>query len=252
MNFIKNILGRIFALWAIIVFSGTLLIIIIPVWIISSQPEPKKTIALFKIFIVWMKLFFVLIGVRRIFKGRENFKKGQNYIVICNHRSFMDVPLSSPGIPGANKTIAKAGMARIPLFGLIYKSGSVLVDRKSEQSRKASYSKMKEVLGMGLHMCLYPEGTRNKTAEPLQRFHDGAFRLAIDTQKPIIPAVIFYTSIVLPRNKTFYFWPHKVEMHFLPPITVKDRTVEDIKVEAFDEMKNYYTANVASNKNLQQ
>ena len=111
---------------------------------------------------------------------------------------------------------------------------------------------MKEVLGMGLHMCLYREGTRNKTAEPLQRFHDGAFRLAIDTQKPIIPAVIFYTSIVLPRNKTFYFWPHKVEMHFLPPITVKYRTVEDIKVEAFDEMKNYYTDNVASNKNLQQ
>ena len=65
----------------------------------------------------------------------------------------MDVPLSSPGIPGANKTIAKAGMAKIPLFGLIYKSGSVLVDRKNEQSRKASYSKMKEVLALGLHMC---------------------------------------------------------------------------------------------------
>ena len=246
MNFIKNILGRLFALWALIVFSGTLLIIIIPVWAISSRPEPQKTIALFKIFIVWMKAFFVLTGVRRIFKGRENFKKGQNYIVICNHRSFMDVPLSSPGIPGANKTIAKADMARIPLFGLIYKSGSVLVDRKSEQSRKASYSKMKEVLGIGLHMCLYPEGTRNKTAEPLQRFHDGAFRLAIDTQKPIIPAVIFYTDIVLPRNKTFYFWPHKVEMHFLVPIAVKDRTLEDIKREAFETMKNYYTAKISN------
>jgi len=245
MNFIKNILGRLFALWALIVFSGTLLLILIPVWVISFRPEPQKTIALFKIFLVWMKLFFVLTGVRRIFRGRDNFKKGQNYIVICNHRSFMDVPLSSPGIPGANKTIAKAGMARIQLFGLIYKSGSVLVDRKSEQSRKASYSRMKEVLGMGLHMCLYPEGTRNKTEEPLQRFHDGAFRLAIDTQKPIIPAVILYTSIVLPRNKTFYFWPHKVEMHFLPPIAVEGRTLENIKEEAFEKMKNYYTANIA-------
>src|SRR5687768_99711 len=243
MNFIKNILGRLFALWALIVFSGTLLITIIPVWAISFWPEPKKTIALFKIFIVWMKAFFVLTGVRRIFKGKGNFKKGRNYVVICNHRSFMDVPLSSPGIPGANKTIAKAGMARIPLFGLIYKSGSVLVDRKSEQSRKASYAKMKEVLQMGLHMCLYPEGTRNKTTEPLQRFHDGAFRLALDTQKQIIPAVIFYTNIVLPRNKTFYFWPHKVEMHFLPPIEVNGRTVEAIKQQAFETMKTYYLSN---------
>ena len=242
MNFIKNILGRLFAFWALLVFSITLLFIAIPVWLISFQPEPKKTISIFKIFIVWMKVFFVLTGVKRIFKGKEHFKKGENYIVICNHRSFMDVPLSSPGIPGANKTIAKAGMAKIPLFGLIYKSGSVLVDRKSEQSRKASYTKMKEVLQMGLHMCLYPEGTRNKTNEPLQRFHDGAFKLAVETQKQIIPAVIFYTNIVLPRNKTFYFWPHKVEMHFLEAIPVKDRLAEDIKQEAFEKIRDYYTA----------
>lgn len=242
MNFIKNILGRVFAFWALLVFSGTLLFIAIPVWLISFQPEPKKTISIFKIFIIWMKVFFVLTGVKRIFKGKEHFKKGENYIVICNHRSFMDVPLSSPGIPGANKTIAKSGMAKIPLFGLIYKSGSVLVDRKSEQSRKASYTKMKEVLQMGLHMCLYPEGTRNKTNKPLQRFHDGAFKLAVETQKQIIPAVIFYTNIVLPRNKTFYFWPHKVEMHFLEAIPVKDRLAEDIKQEAFEKIRDYYTA----------
>jgi 1-acyl-sn-glycerol-3-phosphate acyltransferase len=240
MNFIKNILGRVFAFWALLVFTVTLLLIIIPVWITGLQPEPKRTISLFRIFLVWMKIFFVLTGVKRKFKGTENFKKGENYIVICNHRSFMDIPLSSPGIPGANKTIAKASMARIPLFGLIYKSGSVLVDRKNEQSRKESYTKMKEVLRMGLHMCLYPEGTRNKTSEPLQRFHDGAFRLAIDTQKEIIPAVIFYTSIVLPRNKTFYFWPHKVEMHFLPPVSPQNRTIESIKEEAFEKMKEYY------------
>lgn len=244
MNFIKNILARIFALWALIVFVATLLIILPAVWIISSQSEPKRTISLFKIFIVWMKVFFVFTGVRRIFKGKTHFKKGENYIVICNHRSFMDVPLSSPGIPGANKTIAKAGMAKIPLFGLIYKSGSVLVDRKSEQSRKKSYNKMKEVLALGLHMCLYPEGTRNRTAEPLQRFHDGAFRLAVETKKQIIPAVIFYTNIVMPRNKTFYYWPHKVEMHFLPPIQVEGRIVEELKEEAFEKMKSHYVAHL--------
>lgn len=247
MNLIKNILGRFFALWALIVFVTTLLFILPFVWITSGQPEPKRTISLFKIFIVWMKVFFVCTGVRRIFKGKEHFKKGENYIVICNHRSFMDVPLSSPGIPGANKTIAKSSMAKIPLFGSIYKTGSVLVDRKNEQSRKASYAKMKDVLAMGLHMCLYPEGTRNKTSEPLQRFHDGAFRLAIDTKKQIIPTVIFYTSIVMPRNKTFYFWPHKVEMHFLPPIQIEAKTVEELREEAFEKMKAYYVNRLQNN-----
>ena len=187
-----------------------------------------------------MKFFFVFSGVKRVFKGKENFKRDENYIVICNHNSFMDVPLASPGIPGANKTIAKVEMSRIPLFGTIYKSGSVLVDRKSEQSRKSSYLRMKEVLAIGLHMCIYPEGTRNKTKEPLQRFHDGAFRLAKDTQKSVIPAVIFYTNKVLPRNKTFYFWPHRVEMHFLPPISPENLTVEELKQKAFDVMKDYY------------
>ena len=57
----------------------------------------------------------------------------------------MDVPVSSPAIPHGNKTIAKAEMAKIPVFSTIYKSGSILVDRKSESSRIESYSKMKEV-----------------------------------------------------------------------------------------------------------
>ena len=240
MNLIKNILGRIFALWGLLVFASSLLVILIPVWLTSFQPEPRRTIIIFRIFKVWMKFFFVFSGVKRVFKGKENFKRDENYIVICNHNSFMDVPLASPGIPGANKTIAKVEMSRIPLFGTIYKSGSVLVDRKSEQSRKTSYLRMKEVLAIGLHMCIYPEGTRNKTKEPLQRFHDGAFRLAKDTQKPVIPAVIFYTNKVLPRNKTFYFWPHRVEMHFLPPISPENLTVEELKQKAFDVMKDYY------------
>ena len=243
MKLIRNILGRLFALWAAIVFISSLLVVLLPIWIISFQPEPKRTVNIFKIFHVWMKFFFVLSGVKRIFKGKEHFRKGENYIVICNHNSFMDVPLSSPGIPGANKTIAKIEMSRIPLFGTIYKTGSVLVDRKSEQSRKSSYNRMKAVLEMGLHMCIYPEGTRNKSGQPLQRFHDGAFRLAVDTGKQVVPAVIFYTAKVLPPKKTFFFWPHRVEMHFLSPISPAGRSVDQIKQEAFEVMKNYYVEN---------
>jgi 1-acyl-sn-glycerol-3-phosphate acyltransferase len=190
-----------------------------------------------------MDVFFLLIGVRRIIKGKEHFKKGENYVIVCNHNSFMDVPLTSGSIPSPVKTIAKIEMARIPLFGIIYKRGSVLVNRKSEQSRKESFGKMKTVLQWGLHMCIYPEGTRNKTAQPLQPFHDGAFRLAVDTNKPVIPTVIFYTKKVLPLHKTFYFWPHRVEMHFLPPVLPQHKSVPELKAEIHEQMKMYYTTN---------
>jgi 1-acyl-sn-glycerol-3-phosphate acyltransferase len=241
MKLVREILGRIFALWALILFAGGMLIALIPVWITGLWPEPKRTVLVFKVLNTWMTFFFVFSGVRRIIKGRENFKKDENYVVVCNHRSFMDVPLSSPGIPGANKTIAKSEMAKIPLFGMVYKRGSVLVDRKSEESRRSSYMRMKEVLQMGLHMCIYPEGTRNRTAEPLQRFHDGAFKLAVEAGKAVIPAAIFYTTKVLPR-KTFYFWPHKVEMHFLPAVSVQGKSAQKLKEEVFSIMKNYLLA----------
>jgi 1-acyl-sn-glycerol-3-phosphate acyltransferase len=240
MRIIKEILGRIFALWAMIIFVSSLLIVSIPIWITAVWPEPKRTINFFKIVHVWMNFFFTLSGVRRIVKGREHFKKGQNYVVVCNHNSFMDVPLSVTAVP-PNKTIAKIEMAKIPVFGMIYKRGSVLVDRRNEESRRKSFLKMKAVLEMGLHMCIYPEGTRNKTSEPLQRFHDGAFKLAKETNKPVAPAVIFYTSKVLPR-KPFFFWPHKIEIHFLPPVAVENKSAQQLKEEVFGMMKNYILA----------
>lgn len=240
MNSLKNILGRIFAFWALLCFISTMLLVLIPITIAGFWKEPRRSHISHTMFALWMDVFFFLIGVRRIIKGKEHFRQGENYVIVCNHNSFMDVPLSSCSIPGANKTIAKIEMARIPLFGIIYKRGSVLVNRKSEQSRKESYGKMKEVLNMGLHMCIYPEGTRNKGKEPIQPFHDGAFRLAVDTGKPIIPTVIFYTKLVLPQQKPFYFWPHRVEMHFLPPHPPQRKTAQELKADVHGEMKKFY------------
>ncbi len=241
MKIIRNILGRIFATWALIIFVITLLLVFIPFLVSGLWKEPTRTRLFVSMSRIWMKVFFTLTGVRRIFRGRENFAPGETYVVVCNHNTFMDVPLTTPGIPGAgNKTIAKAELAKIPLFGLIYQRGSVLVNRKSEASRKASFQKMKKVLQMGLHMCIYPEGTRNKTGEPLAKFHDGAFRLAIEAGTRIVPTLIFYSRDVLPPDKKFYFWPHRIEMHFLPPVAVKDIPVATLKDQVRAQMEAYY------------
>ena len=171
MNVLKAVFGRIWAIWGLLAFFITMLIFFIPFLIFAYwAPEPTKTNRFISYSRVWMKVFLNLIGCPLTVKGTAHFKKGENYIVLCNHYAFMDIPVSSTSIPGGNKTIAKIELAKTPLFGMLYKTGSVLVDRKSDKSRKESFGKMRAVLEMGLHMCIYPEGTRNLTDQPLKVF----------------------------------------------------------------------------------
>jgi 1-acyl-sn-glycerol-3-phosphate acyltransferase len=241
---LKNLLGKVFAVLALVIFVITLLPVAILMWIIGLVKEPKRTEIFRKISKVWIRIFFFLIGCRLKVVGKKNFKAGENYVVTCNHNSFMDVPVATPFIPRANKTIAKAEMAKIPLFGMIYKRGSVLVDRNDRKSREDSFKKMKDVLSMGMDMCIYPEGTRNKTTLPLKDFHSGAFRLAIETRTNIIPALIFNTKKVLPPGK-FYFWPAKMELHFLEPVVVNGgENYELLKEKIHRIMSDYYELHV--------
>ncbi len=240
MTFLKNIFARLLALWAMLTFILTFLIIFIPSMICWLIPDPKGQDIFIRIARLWMNIWLPLVGCPLSVKGKKYFQKGKAYIVTFNHTSLMDAPLSCPFIPGPNKTIAKSSFVKVPLFGFYYMKGSVLVNRKNEESRRQSYDKMKAVLRKGMHMSVYPEGTRNRTNEPMKKFHGGAFRLATETGTAIIPAVIFNTKKVLPANKGFSFWPHKLEMHFLPPIEVNGKTTEALKQEVFETMKTYY------------
>jgi 1-acyl-sn-glycerol-3-phosphate acyltransferase len=243
MNVFKNIFGRIWALWAMISFIITFLLIFIPSMITWLIPDPNGQSIFIILARLWMNIWLRLVGCPVKVKGKENFKAGTTYIVTCNHNSMMDVPLSSPFIPGANKTIAKSSFARIPFFGFYYMKGSVLVYRKNEKSRKQSFEKMKMVLQKGIHMCIYPEGTRNRTNESLKEFHSGAFILAVSNNKAIIPAVIFNTKKVMPLNKTFFFWPHRLQLHFLEAIPSDGLTATQLKEKVFTVMKDYYDRN---------
>ena len=157
--------------------------------------------------------------------------------------SLQDIPVSFPFLPRANKTIAKKSFSYIPLFGWIYSYGTVLVVRKSNKSRQESYEQMKHVLTHGLDMLIYPEGTRNTTSAPLKSFYDGAFKLAIDTQKPIVPVVLLNTKKMLPSKPAMYLKPGKIEMHILPAVFPQGKTSDELKKIIFDIMANYYLAN---------
>lgn len=242
MRIIKEIFGRIWAVWGIVSFAATFLVIFIPSMITYLLPDPKGSAVFIRIAKLWMDIWLRLVGCPVTIKGKENFAKGRSYIVTFNHNSLLDVPLSAPYVPGANKTIAKTSFAKVPLFGWFYRKGSVLVDRNSDASRRKSFEEMKNVLKKGMHMCIYPEGTRNRTNEPLKKFYDGAFKLAVETNTAIIPTLIFNTKKAVPVHKSFFFIPHKLEMHFLPPVEVSNQTVEQLKEKVAGIMKTYYTS----------
>lgn len=242
MKIFKEIFARIWAVWGMLSFIVTFLIIFIPSMICYMIPDPKGSVIFIRLAKIWMTVWLNLVGCPvRVF-GKEHFKKDKAYIVTCNHNALLDVPLSSPFIPGANKTIAKKSFAKIPLFGWYYRKGSVLVDRNSDASRRNSILQMKRVLAMGMHMCIYPEGTRNRSQEPLKKFYDGAFKLAIDTQTSIIPTLIINTKKALPIHKRFYFLPVPLQMHFLEAVDPAGMKADELKEKVFRLMTAHYVA----------
>jgi len=230
MNFFKNIFARVWAAWALFIFIVSFIVIFLPSMLSYLFKDYKKGqeyfIAVSK---VWMNVWLWLIACPVTVEGKSYFEKNENYIVF--------VPLSAPYVPGANKTIAKSSFAKVPIFGWFYKRGAVLVNRKEDKSRSRSFEQMKKVLAMGMHMCIYPEGTRNRTPEPLKKFYDGAFKLSIASQKQIIPCILTGTNKAMPIHKTFYLLPTKLRMQFLSPVSPENKTVEALKETIFQQMK---------------
>lgn len=240
MQVVKNALGRIWAVWALSTFVISFLIILGPSLLTGIFPDPKGQDYFIKIARGWIRIWLFIIGCKLIVKGKEHFRKGETFIITCNHNSFMDPPLSSPFILGPNKTIAKSTFTKVPFFGWYYKRGGVMVNRKSDESRRKSYEDMKRVLKAGMHMCIYPEGTRNRTDNPLKPFYNGAFKLSVETGHAILPAVLFNTKKVLPPGKFLYGWPGKMEIHFLPPVSPNGLSPEELKEHVFNTMRDYY------------
>ena len=241
-NILLAIFARIWALWGIVTFVGTFLIIFIPSMATKLVKNPKGMWWFILISKWWNTCWLYLIGSPLKVFGKENFKNGTTYIVTSNHNALLDVPLLCPFVPGANQTIAKDSFTKVPLFGWYYARGSVLVNRDNVASRKRSFELMKDALKQGFHMCIFPEGTRNKTDKPIAKFQDGAFKLSRDTKTPIIPCVIIGTKKACPINESFFLLLARLEIHFLPPVNPDDLTIEALKEKVHTIMQEFYLA----------
>lgn len=244
MTLIKNIFARFWALWALVSFVVSFIIIFIPsMFSYLYKDEVKGQNYFIWVSRVWMQswLYMILCPVKVV--GREQFEKGKTYVIVYNHNALLDVPLSAPFVPGGNKTIAKASFGKFPIFGWFYKRGGIMVDRDKENSRVKSYEEMRATLKKGIHMCIYPEGTRNRTGKPLKPFYDGAFKLAIDAKKEIIPCVIIGTNKAMPVKKTFYLFPRPLKMIFLEPVSSENIDTKSLNKKVFDIMEAEFVRN---------
>ena len=171
-------------------------------------------------------LFF--IKVKDIYHTEYN--KNQSYIIVGNHNAAVDIPINTSSCPkNINiKFLGKAEAGKLPVLGVLIKSLSVLVDRKSAESRQSTFRFMSAEIEKGYSIFIYPEGTRNRTKEPLKEFYDGAFKLAIDHQLPLVVCTLIGTKIINSPDKTMSFLPGRVDAHWEIPIETKGKTIEDL------------------------
>ena len=193
----------------------------------------------YKFLFAWSWIFSQLTFIRYKFYGRENFQKGQSYIYVSNHTSFLDIPGLCMIIGKEFRPMAKKELLKIPVFGWIARGACVIVDRSSSESKKKSLEKLKETLEQCISILLFAEGTQNRSKEPLQPFKDGAFRIAIDTQKPILPMVVVGAGRLMPPG-TIEMHPGLIKIFVGPEIPVADLSTngtQSLKQKTFEAMK---------------
>jgi len=196
---------------------------------------------------LWSWIFSMLTFIRYDFRGRENLTPGKAYIYVSNHTSFLDLPGIRMTIPGQFRPLAKKELLKIPIFGWIARNATIIVDRSSSQSRKKSIDRLKIALAEGISILLFAEGTQNRSTEILQPFHDGAFRIAVDTQQPIIPMVVIGAGRLMPPG-TINLRPGRITIVVDQAIETVGLTADDVatlKQQTFDRMKELILKNGA-------
>ena len=185
MMVFKYIFWVLYRIWFYILVTLPILILF-PILLISISKESWYSF-FFKIARIWAK--FILIGMGFVYKiDREQTpEKDKSYLFVANHTSMADIMLMLVAVKNPFVFVGKAELAKIPLFGFFYKRTCILVDRSSSKSRQAVFLRAQRRLKSGVSICIFPEGGVPEEHIVLDEFKDGAFRLAINHQIPIVP-----------------------------------------------------------------
>jgi 1-acyl-sn-glycerol-3-phosphate acyltransferase len=229
MKFIIKFFQILYCIYALILFIILMLIVSPFVFIASFFGKIKGGNFIYNICRLWADAWYLLIGVvhKNIFLTSLDSRK--QYIFVANHISYLDIPSILKSIRHQNiRALGKFETKNIPVFGFIYRSSVVMVDRSSASNRANSVRVLKSVLKKGISIFIFPEGTFNETNNALKNFYDGAFRIAIETQTPIKPILFLDTYDRLNYKSIFSLTPGKNRAVFMDEISTENLSLKDL------------------------
>jgi 1-acyl-sn-glycerol-3-phosphate acyltransferase len=157
-------------------------------------------------------------GIRVEIRGLEHVPAGRSCIFMCNHVSNLDPPVVLPLLPGRSSVLLKKELMKIPILGLVMRMAKfVPVERGSRRdAAQASVEAAADALRSGLHILVFPEGTRSRNGR-LAAFKKGPFFLAQQTQAPIVPIALAGTQSMM-RKGSVAIMPGVARIQVLPVI----------------------------------
>jgi 1-acyl-sn-glycerol-3-phosphate acyltransferase len=225
-------MAKLYRIWVVFCFLGTFLALY-PFFVIFSQRESWKKYghACNKI---WAHIVFWSCALKTKVEFRSRLEKNQPYVFCANHTSFMDIPSLCYGLPGYFMFIGKASLTKVPLFGYMFRKLYIPVNRHSSKSRAETIERSREAIEKGRGLGIFPEGTiPHQDVPQMIPFKDGAFRVAIEKQVPLIPVTIINNWLILPDNGKFMPARHLMHMVVHEPIATTGMNLNHI-----EELKN--------------
>ena len=168
-------------------------------------------------------------GIRVVVTGLEHVPVDRPSIYMCNHVSNLDPPVLLPMLPGRSSVLLKKELMNIPILGRAMRLGQfVPVERGGNRdAAQASVIAAGEALRSGLHILVFPEGTRSRDGR-LMTFKKGPFYLAQQMQAPIVPIAISGTETMMHKGSVA-ITPGMARVQLLPVVEPADyATREDL------------------------
>jgi len=194
---------------------------------------------------LWARLILWTGRIKITVEGIENLEPGTAYVFIANHQSLFDIPACIAVIPARLRMLAKKELFRIPVFGWgMWAIGHISIDRENREKAVESVNDAVQRLRReNISPLVYPEGTRSPDGK-IHPFKKGAFVLAIQSERPVVPVTIIGSRKILPK-KSLIFSPGRIHVIIDKPVATSgmefsDRSrlaenIHDIIVRRFNE-----------------
>ena len=145
-------------------------------------------------------------------------KPGRPHIIMANHRSYYDIPLSFVSLPGSIRMLTKKEFFKVPIWGTGMKSAEFIsIDRHDHEQALKDLDEARILMQSGIVLWVAPEGTRSRSGK-LQEFKKGGFMLALQTGAVIIPVGIRGSETILPPDTFDFVLGRKIEVYVGEPV----------------------------------